>query len=303
MSARVPPEPTPPGIPMPRLRLDRDRPQYLQDIARILDLIRRGETYEACLTNQVRGPCHIDPLALYHVLRRTNPAPYAAFLRFPGMALLSASPERFIAIDAAGRAESRPIKGTRRRGADAAEDQRIAHELATADKDRAENLMIVDLVRNDLGRVCEVGSVTVPALMTVETHPTVFQLVSTVRGQLRADVGPLAAVRALFPGGSMTGAPKRRTLEILHALEGRPRGAYAGGLGWLGADGALDLGMTIRTLILHGGEVSFGVGGAVVADSDPAAEFDEILTKAYALVRALALAHAGRFTAEDMKLS
>jgi para-aminobenzoate synthetase len=287
---------------MPRLRLDRGRQQYRQDIARILDLIRRGETYEACLTSQVRGPCHVDPLALYLVLRRSNPAPYAAFLRFPGATVLSASPERFIAIDAQGRAESRPIKGTRRRGVHAAEDERIAHELATSDKDRAENLMIVDLVRNDLGRVCEVGSVTVPELMAVETHPTVFQLVSTVRGQLRPDVGPLAAVRALFPGGSMTGAPKLRTLEILDALEGRPRGVYAGGIGWIGSDGALDLGMAIRTLVIHRDEVSFGVGGAVVADSDPDAEFDEILAKAYALVRALALAHTGRFSDEDMNL-
>lgn len=277
----------------PRFRLARPRARYLADVARIHEHLLDGETYEICLTVQAEAdaPADFDPLALHRVLRRSNPAPWSSYLRFPGGAIVSASPERFVHIDADGLVESRPIKGTRRRGADPIEDERLRAELAQSEKDRAENLMIVDLVRNDLGRVCAAGSVVVPSLMQVEAHPTVFQLVSTVRGRLRPEVRPLEAVRALFPGGSMTGAPKIRAMRIIAELEGAPRGVYSGGIGYLGFDGAVDLAMAIRTVVVREQpgaiRLSFGVGGAVVALSDAEAEFDEALAKGEALLRAM----------------
>jgi para-aminobenzoate synthetase len=232
------------------------------------------------------------------VLRRINPAPYAAYFRFPQARILGASPERFLKLDGAGRLECRPIKGTRRRGATPAEDALLAADLAAHPKDRSENLMIVDLVRNDFGKVCALGSVEVPASMQVEAHPSVFQLVSTVTGRLRPECAPLDAVRACFPGGSMTGAPKKRTMELLEALEKRPRGVFSGALGWIGGNGALDLGMAIRTLVHtdagDGGVFRIGCGGAILAESDPEAEFEETLLKARAPLRAVELAATGR---------
>lgn len=295
--AAAPPSSDVPRAPLdgapPRFRLARPRERYLADVARIHEHLLDGETYEICLTVQAEAeaPADFDPLALHRVLRRSNPAPWSSYLRFPGGAVVSASPERFVRIDADGRVESRPIKGTRRRGGDPVEDERLRAELAESEKDRAENLMIVDLVRNDLGRVCEPGSVVVPSLMEVEAHPTVFQMVSTVRGRLRPAVRPLDAVRALFPGGSMTGAPKIRAMRIIAELEGAPRGVYSGGIGYLGFDGAVDLAMAIRTVVARerpqATRLSFGVGGAVVALSDAEAEFDEALAKGEALVRAI----------------
>jgi len=295
--AAAPPvdEPAPPaprGPPL-RFRLDADRPAYLASVARIQQLLAAGDTYEICLTTQARArlaPAALDPLLLHRLLRRSNPAPYSAFLRFPGGAVVSASPERFVRIDRGGRVQSRPIKGTRRRGATAEEDARLSAELRGSEKDRAENLMIVDLVRHDLGRVCAVGSVEVPALMQVEAHPTVLHLSSTVEGQLRAGVTALAAVRALFPGGSMTGAPKIRAMRIIGELEGRPRGVYSGAIGSLGFDGAVDLAMAIRTVVVDGDAVSLGVGGAVVALSRAEDEFEEVRLKGRALAAAIARA-------------
>jgi para-aminobenzoate synthetase len=201
--------------------------------------------------------------------------------------VLSSSPERFLRIGAGGEVEAKPIKGTSRRDDDVDEDARLAAALHAGAKDRAENLMITDLLRNDLGRVCAVGSVEVPRLMQVESFETVHQLVSTVRGQLREGVGPLECVRACFPPGSMTGAPKERTMEIIDELEGEARGVYSGAIGYLGLGGDCDLSVAIRTIVLGDGRASVGVGGAIVMRSEPEAEFEETLLKGWAPMRAL----------------
>jgi para-aminobenzoate synthetase len=271
---------------------------YLASIRSLQGAILRGETYEACLTNEARVSAEdaagVDPLFVYRILRRANPSPYAAFLRLPRATLLSASPERFLKLDAEGNIACRPIKGTRRRGATPGEDEALRADLASHPKDRSENLMIVDLVRNDFGRICACGTVRVPEAMAVEAHPAVFQMVSTVTGRLLPGVGALEAVRACFPGGSMTGAPKKRTMELLEAEERRPRGIFSGAVGWLGRDGALDLGMVIRSLVCMDGAFSVGCGGAVLAESDPESEFEEALLKSAAPLRALELALRGR---------
>jgi para-aminobenzoate synthetase len=275
--------------------LTRSRDQYLSDIATCEHHLRAGDSYELCLTNQITIEITTDPLALYIELRRVNPAPFASYLRFGDLAVLSSSPERFLRVDREGGVEAKPIKGTAPRGDSPAADARLAEGLRTSEKDRAENLMIVDLLRNDLGSVCAVGSVDVPSLMEVESYETVHQLVSTVRGRLRADAGPLDAVRACFPPGSMTGAPKLRSVEILDRLEGRARGIYSGAVGYLGLGGGCDLSVTIRTIVLDregvapGGpaRATIGAGGAIVLQSDPEREFEEMLLKAAAPLRAI----------------
>ncbi len=285
-----------------RFTLDRGRRTYLADIEHCLHLIRQGETYQVCLTNELTCAVDVDPLALYRTMRRINPAPHAAFLRWAGGAVLSASPERFLSVDKAGRVEARPIKGTIARAHEPEVDRALADRLRTSEKDRAENLMIVDLLRNDLSRVCLPGSVEVPALFALESFATVHQLVSTVRGTLRPDATTLDLVRAAFPGGSMTGAPKLRTLAIIDQLEHRARGVYSGALGWLGDDGAADLSIVIRTIVATGSRLSIGVGGGIVAQSTPQEELEEMMLKAKASVRAIVTAAAGRFDAGLVEL-
>ncbi|MFD0887210.1 aminodeoxychorismate synthase component I, partial [Streptosporangium algeriense] len=280
------------------LEVRHDRGRYLALIAECQKAIAAGETYEVCLTNMIEARCALDPWASYQAMRRDNPAPFASLLRLGPLAVLSTSPERFLRVSRDGVAESKPIKGTRPRGRSAAEDERLREQLRTDEKDRSENLMIVDLVRNDLGRTAEIGSVVVPRLFDVETYATVHQLVSTVRARLRPDVSPVDCVRAAFPGGSMTGAPKIRTMQIIDALEAGPRGVYSGAIGYFSLSGAVDLSIVIRTAVLEPRRVTYGVGGAIVALSDPAAEYEETAVKATPLLRLLGAEFPERFPDE-----
>lgn len=261
--------------------------EYLERIRSSQAAIKKGESYEVCLTNMITQHVTIDPLNTYRALRRSNPAPYATYLNFPDVAVMSSSPERFISIDPNGVVESKPIKGTRKRGKTNEEDEALYNDLVTAEKDRSENLMIVDLLRNDIGQVSDVGSVHVSNIFSVESYATVHQLVSTVRGRLRKDVSAIDCIRASFPGGSMTGAPKKRTMEIIDKLEGGPRGIYSGSIGFLGLNGSADLSIVIRTIVMTDKDVTVGVGGAIIDLSDPQDELDEMLLKSQALVAAL----------------
>ncbi len=268
-------------------RLSRSHQRYLADIAACKQKLIDGESYEICLTNKITAGVRPDPLPLYRTLRRVNPAPFSAFLRVGDDAVLSSSPERFLSIGRDRWAEAKPIKGTCQRGATPAEDVRLAEELRADEKTRAENLMIADLLRNDLGVVCEVGTVHVPFLMHVETYETVHQLVSTVRGLLREDVEPPDCIRACFPGGSMTGAPKKRTMEIIDELEGEARGVYSGAIGYFGLSGGVDLNIVIRTIVIEGDHATLGVGGAIVMQSDAEDEYQEIVLKGRAPMQAI----------------
>ncbi|WP_294642399.1 anthranilate synthase component I family protein [uncultured Rothia sp.] len=249
--------------------------------------IYEGNSYEVCLTAQtnarIQNPSPELFFELYRHQRAHNAAPYAAYLRCGDFSVLSSSPERFLSVDEQRNAQTKPIKGTIARGATPEEDEAAAAWLRTDEKTRAENLMIVDLLRNDLSTVSDPASVRVPVLMGVESYSTVHQLVSTVSSRLREGVSAVAAARACFPGGSMTGAPKPSTMQIIEGLEGRARGVYSGALGFVSADGSANLSIVIRTLVAHDdGAVTLAAGGAVVADSDPAAEYEEMLTKLHA---------------------
>ncbi|MGF1430230.1 aminodeoxychorismate synthase component I [Kitasatospora sp. LaBMicrA B282] len=263
-----------------RLSARHDHAAYLDLVETCQQEIAAGETYEVCLTNMLAGDNPPDPWEAYRYLRRVSPAPYAALLSFGRLSVLSTSPERFLRVDRTGLAESRPIKGTRPRGANRQEDQALLADLRGNEKDRAENLMIVDLVRNDLGRCAETGSVAATELFAVESYAKVHQLVSTVRAQLRSDRSAVDCVRAAFPPGSMTGAPKVRTMQLLDRLEQGPRGVYSGAIGYFSLNGAADLSVVIRTAVITEGSIRYGVGGAVIALSDPELEYQETVVKA-----------------------
>ena len=268
--------------------------RYAAAVDRIRDEIGRGRVYQANLTQRIdlekTGAGEALGWRLHRALREINPAPFAAYLSLPEVEICSSSPERFLRLDADRRVESRPIKGTRRRGASREEDALLAKELEVSSKDRAENLMIVDLVRNDLGRVCETGSVSVPDLRVIEPYATVHQMVSTVCGRLRADRDRADLVRATFPPGSMTGAPKIAAMETIDRIEPVRRGIYSGAIGYLDVRGGLDLSVVIRTLLVRDGAVHTHAGGAVVSDSDPEAEYREAIDKVRALLAAVASA-------------
>ncbi|HLZ66400.1 MAG TPA: aminodeoxychorismate synthase component I [Aliidongia sp.] len=266
------------------------RPDYEARVARVLDYIRAGDIFQANFTMRhlLPRPPNLRPAEIYRALRAESAAPFAAYIACGAeLALASASPERFLRLGADGRVETRPIKGTRPRGGTAGEDERLAEELAASVKDRAENLMIVDLMRNDLGRVAKTGSVRVPSLCAVESFASVHHLVSAVEAELRPGTSAVDLLRATFPGGSITGAPKIRAMEIIAELEEARRGAYCGAIAWLGFDGAMDSSITIRTLSVTPELVVAQAGGGIVADSVPADEYDEMMVKVLPLLRSL----------------
>jgi para-aminobenzoate synthetase component 1 len=270
------------------LRSSFTRRGYLDAVTRVREYIVAGDIFQANLSQRLEAPLEEDSWHLYRRLRDTNPAPFAAYLEFDGVAIASASPERFLQLDDSGRVETRPIKGTRPRGLSPLHDSALAQALADSAKDRAENLMIVDLLRNDLSRVCLPGSVRVPELFALEGFRTVHHLVSTVTGQLAPERDAVDLLAATFPGGSITGAPKVRAMEIIADLEPSRRGVYCGSIGYLSVTGAMDTSIVIRTCVAVGGRVYFSVGGGIVSDSDPAQEYQETLDKGRALVDALA---------------
>lgn len=261
------------------------RKQYRDNIERVLEKITDGETYEVCLTNMLETEGEFDTLSAYLALRAQNRTPFGVYLASKDATILSTSPERFLRIDSDRRVESKPIKGTRPRGRTDEEDRAIKEELHHSEKDRSENLMIVDLVRHDLGATAELGSVDVDVLFGIETYATVHQMVSTVSAVLDSEHSPVACVSAAFPPGSMTGAPKLRTMSIIDELETGPRGIYSGAIGYFSLNGAVDLSVVIRTLVVADGTIRYGVGGAIVALSDPEDEYAETVAKAAPLLR------------------
>jgi aminodeoxychorismate synthase component I len=267
---------------------DLDPAAYAKTVDSVKQEIAAGNVYQACLTGRIDRPFDADPWTLYRTLRRTNPAPFASYLELPEVAIVGSSPERFLLVSADGRVESRPIKGTARRGRHPAEDAALRQALEASEKDRAENLMIVDLVRNDLGRVCRVGSVQVPELMAIEAYASVFQMVSTVSGRLRRGCDALDCVAATFPPGSMTGAPKIAAMRILDRFESVRRGVYSGAIGYLDARGGVDLSVAIRMILVQQGRASLHAGGGIVADSVAADEVREVDDKLAPLLAALA---------------
>jgi para-aminobenzoate synthetase component I len=275
-----------PGIPGVRSNFTREG--YLEAVGRVIEYVFAGDIFQANLSQRLEAPLVGTPLDLYGRLRRRNPAPFAAYLDFGDVVVASSSPERFLRVEPDGRVETRPIKGTRPRGLGPEHDAALARALTESEKDRAENVMIVDLLRNDLSRVCRPGTVRVPELFALEHYATVHHLVSTVVGELAPEHGPVDLLYAAFPGGSITGAPKVRAMQIIAELEPTQRAVYCGSIGYLSRTGALDTSIVIRTCLVLGREVYFQVGGGIVADSDPGQEYRETLDKAGGLMAALA---------------
>jgi len=262
---------------------------YIKAVSRVREYIAAGDVFQVNLSQRFEADLKIPPYELYKRLRTVNPAPFASYLNFPAAVIVSASPERFLNVQS-DLVETRPVKGTRPRGRDSVEDERLAHELTHSIKDRAENVMIVDLERNDLGRVCHYGTVKVTELAILETFPTVFHLTSTIVGRLRRGKNNIDLLKAIFPGGSITGAPKVRAMEIIDEMEPTKRSVYTGSIGYLSFNGDLDINIVIRTFVIKKGRAYFQVGGGIIYDSDPKAEYMETLDKAKALIQALQLA-------------
>jgi para-aminobenzoate synthetase component 1 len=275
-----------PGIPGVRSNFTREG--YLEAVARVIEYVYAGDIFQANLSQRLEAPLVGTPLDLYRRLRHRNPAPFSAYLDFGDLVVASSSPERFLRVEPGGRVETRPIKGTRPRGLSPEHDAALARALVESDKDRAENVMIVDLLRNDLSRVCRAGTVRVPELFAVEHYATVHHLVSTVVGELAPEHDAVDLLRAAFPGGSITGAPKVRAMQIIAELEPTQRAAYCGSIGYLSLSGALDTSIVIRTCLVLGRDVYVQVGGGIVAESDPEQEYRETLDKARGLIAALA---------------
>lgn len=269
------------------LKLAKNKDEYINDIRKIKDLIVQGESYEVCLTNRLDIRAKLNPNKYYEILRKLSPGPYSCLINFDEVSIACSSMERFLRINKDRIVETKPIKGTVRRGIDKDEDKKLIEELKTEEKTFSENLMIVDLLRNDLGKVCEVGSINVPKLMDVESYSTLHQLISTVTGKINNKFDTIDVIKACFPGGSMTGAPKKRTLEIIDELENYPRGIYSGAIGYISNNECIDFNIVIRTTIIEKERATLGVGGAIIYLSDEEDEFSEILLKAKASLRAL----------------
>nr|WP_321456783.1 aminodeoxychorismate synthase component I [uncultured Cohaesibacter sp.] len=277
--------------PIPGWRSELSRSNFEKSIEKAKEYIRQGDIFQANITQrfsaQIPACSNASPLGYYQAMRHHNAAPFAAYLRFADLEIASSSPERFVTLTPNGEVETRPIKGTAPRDLEnPANDQALAEALLASEKDRAENIMITDLMRNDLSRVCEPGSIKVPDLCALESYSRVHHLVSTITGKLKQNNGPVALLCASFPGGSITGAPKIRAMEIISELEDLPRGIYCGSIGYLGFDGAMDTSIAIRTATFRNGTVHFNVGGGITTLSDPAEEYEECLHKATALFRA-----------------
>ena len=283
-------QPAHPAVDAPAARWRHDPARYAELIAECQAAIVRGDAYQLCLTNRIDVDVRADPASTYLALRASSPSHHGGFLRFGDVALLSASPEQFLLVEPDGMVSTKPMKGTRPRSEDPATDRALRAELLASEKERAENLMIVDLMRNDLGRIAVLGSVSVPSLLEVEEYAHVHQLVSTVRARIAPPTTALDVVRAAFPAGSMTGAPKHSAMSILHELEQGPRGVYSGAFGRLGLDGSADLAMVIRSIVLTSTGASIGTGGGITALSDPDEEIEETRVKARALLAVLGAA-------------
>jgi para-aminobenzoate synthetase component 1 len=261
---------------------------YVRAVEAVREYIKAGDIFQANISQRFEADMPLPPYELYRRLRQINPAPFASYLNFADLAVVSASPERFLRVRG-DLVETRPIKGTRPRGKDPASDDALARELVNSVKDNAEHVMIVDLERNDLGRVCRYGTVRVSELAALERYATVFHLTSTVEGRLRSENNIIDLLKATFPGGSITGAPKVRAMEIIDELEPTRRSVYTGSIGYIGFDGNLDLNIVIRTILVKNNRAYFQVGGGVVYDSDPEGEYGETLDKAKALIHALSM--------------